>query len=106
MVGFDAIVKGEVVVDQGFTDFTLVDAVAVLTVGFLFACNDFWINPNLPVITNWSADASVSTSWADVDPVITTTWAPDAASTTTWTDVDPVVTTTWATPTGGIYGDC
>ncbi len=86
MVGFDAIVKGEVVVDQGFTDFILVDAVAVVTQGFLFACNDIWANLSKP------------------PPV--TPWVPDGSVSTTWTDANPVVVTPWVTPTGGIYGDC
>ncbi len=86
MIGFDAIVKGEVVVDTGFTDFILVDAVAVLTQGFLFECSDIWTNPNLPPIsTLWASDSSPSTSWADANPPVTTIWIP---------------------PTDGIYGDC
>ncbi len=86
MVGFDAIVKGEVVVDQGFTDFILVDAVAVVTQGFLFACSDIWANLSKPPpVTPWVADSSVTTSWADANPAVVTIWTP---------------------PSGGIYGDC
>ncbi len=85
MVGFDAVVRGEVVVDSGFTNFILVDPVSVLTSGFLFACNDIWVDPNLPLVTAWAADSTPSTTWTNANPSITTIWAP---------------------PTGGIYGDC
>lgn len=78
MIGFDVKVKGEVVVDKGFTDFILIDGIALETNGFLFDCSDIWANttPNPAISTTWTTPPSYS------------------------------ISTTWTRPTGGIYGDC
>ncbi len=76
MVGFDAHVKGEDVVDMGFTDFILVDPISLLTRGFLSECSAIWAQANEVVSTSWgNANPSLTTSWANANPSITTTWS-------------------------------